>query len=154
MALDDEYYMRIALEEADKGGAEGNDAVGSVIVKDGSQVVLGRNLTSSTQDPTAHAETVCLRNAGASLGLLELAGCALYTTFEPCPMCCGAIMVGGITKVVIGAEPDPAVRRFGPYTMRAFLEWSEWANKIEVVTNVLSQECLQIRQKWQAARDA
>ena len=154
MPQDDEYYMRMALVEADRCGAEGNDAVGSVIVKDGSQTVLGRNLTTSTQDPTAHAETVCLRNAGATLGLAELAGCVLYTTFQPCPMCCGAIMVSGITRVVIGAGPDPALRRFGPYTMEAFLKWSEWENRIEVVTDVLAQECLQMRQKWQADRGA
>ena len=153
-APDDEYYMRIALEEADRGGAEGNDAIGSGVVKDGSLAALGRNLTSSTQDPTAHPETVCLRNAGATLGLADLTGGVLYTTFQPCPMCCVAIMVSGITKVVISAGPDPSLRRFGPYTMEAFLKWSEWENRIEVVADVLAQECLQLRQKWQADRGA
>ena len=154
MPQDHEYYMRMAIEEADKGGAEGNLAVGSVIVKDGSSVVLGRNLANSTQDPTAHAETVALRNAGPTLGLADLAGCSLYTTFQPCPMCCGAIMVSGITKVVIGAGPDPASRMFGPYTMEEFLKWSGWDDKIEVVADILAEECLQVRQKWQADRGA
>ena len=56
-----EHYMRIALEEAERGAAEGNAAVGSILVRAEKVVALGRNLVTSTSDPTAHAETVVLR---------------------------------------------------------------------------------------------
>ncbi len=148
MAQSHEYYMRLAIDEAEKGGREGNQAVGTVIVRDGSIAAAGRNLVSSNNDPTAHAETVALRMAGAELGQADLGGCVLYTTFQPCPMCCGAIMVSGIDRVVVGARPDPAVRQFGPYIMEAFVEWTGWSDRIEVLGGVLSQECFQVWQKW------
>ncbi len=77
--------MRLAIDEAARAGAEGNLAVGSVIIRDNTVVAAGRNLISSTHDPTAHAETVELREAGAALGQPDLSGCTLYTSFQPCP---------------------------------------------------------------------
>ncbi len=77
MPQDHEKFMRFAIEEAAKGGAEGNPAVGSVITRDGAVVARGRNLVTATHDPTAHAETVALREAGPSLGSDEMAGCTL-----------------------------------------------------------------------------
>ncbi len=149
---DHERFMRLALEEADRVGCQGNDAVGSIIVRGDLVLAVGGNLTSSTNDPTAHAETVALRNAGAAAGDTGLSGCALYTTFQPCPMCAGAIMVSGVSSVVIGARPDPALRRYGPYTLETFLDWTGWRDKIRVIGDVLPDECLEVRQKWQARR--
>ena len=91
-----EHYMRIALEEAERGAAEGNVAVGSILVSAEKVVTRGRNLVTSTSDPTAHAETVALRNAGEQLGHTDFSELTLYTTFEPCPMCCGAILASGV----------------------------------------------------------
>ena len=68
MAANHEHFMRMAIEEAAKGVAEGNSAVGSVVVRDGNIVAVGRNLVTSTNDPTIHAETVALREAGAAQG--------------------------------------------------------------------------------------
>src|SRR5581483_7842579 len=90
-----EPLMRAALAEAARGGAEGNVAVGSVVVRDGAVVARGRNLEAATGDPTAHAEVVAVREASRLLGRRDLSGHALYTTWEPCPMCCGAIMASG-----------------------------------------------------------
>ena len=150
MALNHERYMRLAIDEAAKSGAEGNLAVGSVIVQDDRIVAAGRNLASSTNDPTAHAETVALREAGAALGRRELSGCTLYTTFQPCPMCCGALMVSDISTLVMGGRPDPADNRYGVYTVEWLLEQAAWAGKMEVVTGVLVEECHGVRQKWEA----
>lgn len=152
MPQDREHFMRMALEEADKGGAEGNVAVGSVIVRDGKLVAGGRNLVASTLDPTAHAETVALRQAGAALGKVDLSGCALYTTFEPCPMCCGAIMASDISTLVMGARHNPAESRWGGYRVEKLLELAGWAARIEVVTGILTEECLQVRREWEARR--
>ena len=74
MPTDHERFMRLALEEAEKGKAEGNIAVGSVIVQDDTVVARGRNLVTTTFDPTAHVETVALRAAGAALRRVDVPG--------------------------------------------------------------------------------
>ena len=151
MPQEHERFMRMALEEAAKGGAEGNAAVGSVVVRSGSVVAGGRNLVTSANDPTAHAEIVALREAGAASGQLDFSGCTLYTTMQPCPMCCAAIMMSGISTLVIGGRPDPANIGWGEYTAEKFVEWTSWGDRIEIASpDVLPQECIQIREEWAA----
>ncbi len=148
MSVDHEHFMRLAIEEAAKGGAEGNSAVGSVIVRGGSIVAVGRNLVTSTNDPTAHAETVALREAGVSQGDSDMTGFTLYTTFQPCPMCSGALIVSGVDTVVMGARPNPGEGRYGPYSMEQLFEQA--GSKIEIVNGILARECLEVRQEWEA----
>lgn len=140
-----ERYMRIALEDAATGKSEGNVAVGSIIVKDGEVIARGRNLVATDKDPTAHAETVALRVAGKSTGDVEFPGATLYTTFEPCPMCCGAIMTSGIGTLVMGGRPAPGESRWGDYTVEGLIETTAQGANIEVVTGILTQECVDIR---------
>ena len=146
MPHDHEHYMRIALQEAARGKAEGNIAVGSIIVQGETVVARGRNLVRTTYDPTAHAETVALRAAGTALQHTKFAGCTLYTTFEPCPMCCGAILESGITTLVMGGRPAPGAGRWGDYTMERLIELAKRGGTIAVVTGILTQECADIRQ--------
>src|SRR5262245_52656569 len=102
--------MALALAEVRAAAAEGNLAVGSVIGR-------GHNLVRTSGDPTAHAETVALRDACRALGNLELPGSTCYTTMEPCPMCCWAIVVAGIERVVLGARHvDAGNTKAGDYT--------------------------------------
>lgn len=143
-------FMRLALEEAARSGAEGNIAVGSVIVDAATVVARGRNLVTSTSDPTAHAETVAVREAGRALGRVEFPGASLYTTWEPCPMCLGAIMAAGIATLVLGARHDPAVSRWGPYTVERLIELCGWADRLRVVTGILPAECVAVRREWEA----
>jgi len=138
--------MRLALEDAQRAADEGNVGVGSVIVRDGELIARGRNLVPTTGDPTAHAETVALREAAVVLGTHDMTGYALYTTFEPCPMCCGALMNANIATLVMGGRPSPEQARFGDYTMEALLEMSKWEDRMEVVTGVMFEECMGIRQ--------
>ena len=145
MPGDHEQFMRIALEEAARGKAEGNMAVGSLIVQGDRVVARGRNLVMSTLDPTAHAETVALREAGSALKRVEFVGCTLYTTFEPCPMCCGAILASGISTLVLGGRPHSAQRPWGEYTVERLIELARRGGTIQVVTGVLTQECADIR---------
>ena len=145
-AMDHEGFMRLALVEALRAADEGNVGVGSVIVRDGEVVARGRNLVPVTKDPTAHAETVALREAATALGTDDMEGCALYTTFEPCPMCCGALMNASIATLVMGGRPSPEQAKFGDYTMEGLLEMSGWDDRMEVVTGVLVDECMGIRQ--------
>ena len=144
--MDHERFMRVALEEAQRAANEGNVGVGSVVVRDGEVVARGRNLVPTTNDPTAHAETVALRNASEILGTDDMTGYSLYTTFEPCPMCCGALMNANISSVILGGRPDPDQTRWSGYTMERLLEMSDWTDKMEVVTDVLFAECMNIRQ--------
>lgn len=145
MATDHERFMRIALEEAAIGAAEGNAAVGSIIVDGDTVVARGRNLVASASDPTAHAETVALRNAGAGLKRTEFTGMTLYTTFEPCPMCCGAILASDIRTLVMGARHDPGQSRWGAYTVENLIDMTNTKSQLTVVTGILVQECADIR---------
>ena len=142
---DHEHYMRIALEEAEQGAAEGNVAVGSVLVGAERAVARGRNLVTSTSDPTAHAETVALRNAGEQLGHTDFSELTLYTTFEPCPMCCGAISASGVHTLVMGARHDLTQTNWGAYTVETLLELTNKEGQLTVITDILVQECADVR---------
>ena len=142
---DHEHYMRIALEEAERAVAEGNTAVGSILVRAERIVARGHNLVTSTSDPTAHSETVALRHACEQLGHTDFSKSILYTTFEPCPMCCGAIMASGVHTLVIGARHDLAQSRWGAYTVEKLLELTNRADQLIVITGVLPQACADVR---------
>ena len=104
--MNDEDYMRAALEQARQAGACDEVPVGAVVVLDGEIVGRGFNQPIGRHDPTAHAEIIALRDAATRLGNYRLPGCALYVTLEPCVMCSGAIMHARIARVVYGAR-DP-----------------------------------------------
>ena len=142
---DHEHYMRIALEEAELGAAEGNVAVGSILVNAGKVVARGRNLVTSTSDPTAHAETVALRNAGEQLGHTDFSKLTLYTTFEPCPMCCGAILASSVHTLVMGVRHDLTQSNWGAYTVETLLELTNKESQLTVITGILTRECADVR---------
>ena len=104
--MNDEDYMRAALEQARAAGAVDEVPVGAVVVCAGEIVGRGFNQPIGRHDPTAHAEIMALRDAATRLGNYRLPGCALYVTLEPCVMCSGAIMHARIARVVYGAR-DP-----------------------------------------------
>ena len=148
MPRDHEHYMRLAIEEAIKTGKAGNRAVGSVIVRDDRVVGQGSNCVVTAVDPTGHAETVALRDAAAKSGSLDFSDCTIYTTLEPCPMCCGAIAINGIPTIVIGAMHRAAERRWGDYTAAQLIELVDKGN--EIITGVLAEECDNVLYEWQA----
>lgn len=136
---DHEKYMRIAIDEARKSGSAGNRAVGAVIVCDDEIVGIGGNRRESALDPLGHAETTALRDAAAKSGTLDFSGCTLYSTLEPCPMCCGAIAVNGIERIVVGAMHNEGNRRWGDYTVNKVT--SMIGIGTEIITPVLADEC-------------
>ena len=101
--MSDEDYMRAAIELAREAGANEEVPVGAVVVLNGDIVGRGFNQPIGRRDPSAHAEIMALRDAGARLGNYRLPGCELYVTLEPCAMCAGAIMHSRIARVVYGA---------------------------------------------------
>lgn len=146
MTLDHEKFMRAALEEAEIARAEGNSAVGSVIVRDGEIIGRGRNLVYTENDITAHAETVALRVTGGELKLIDFHGCALYTTFEPCPMCCGAVLLSGVSTLVMGGRNDPASTTWTNYRVEEMIDTLGRSGEIEIVNGILVEECLAVRE--------
>ena len=140
-----ERLMQIAMEEARRGAVEGNAAVGSVVVRGENLIARGRNLVVTQSDPTAHAETVALRNAGAAMGHTDFSGFTLYTTFEPCPMCCGAILASGVSTLVLGARFADGSSQWGDYAVEMLLEMTGRGGRLRVVTGVLPEQCLDLR---------
>mgnify|MGYP000932360212 CR=1 FL=1 len=95
--------MQHALEEARKAATRGEVPVGAVIVKDGVVIAAAGNRTLEQRDPTAHAEILAIRSACETIGSERLAGCDLYVTLEPCPMCATAISFARIRRLYFGA---------------------------------------------------
>ncbi|MGL4712585.1 MAG: tRNA adenosine(34) deaminase TadA, partial [Shewanella sp.] len=88
----DKHWMQVAMLMAEKAEAEGEVPVGAVLVKDGQQIATGYNLSISQHDPSAHAEILCLRQAGCLVENYRLLDATLYVTLEPCAMCAGAMV--------------------------------------------------------------
>jgi tRNA(Arg) A34 adenosine deaminase TadA len=106
-----EKFMSMAIDLAKKGmDNEEGGPFGCVIVKNGEVIGLGNNKVTGTNDPTAHAEVVAIRDACANLKDFQLTDCTIYTTCEPCPMCLGAIYWARPKQVFFGALKEDAAK--------------------------------------------
>ncbi len=101
-----EYWMGLALREAETALRRKEVPVGAIIVYNNAIIGKGSNQTEMLQDPTAHAEMVALTAAASHLGRKWLEGCTMYVTLEPCPMCAGAMVLARLPLLVFGAY-DP-----------------------------------------------
>jgi tRNA(Arg) A34 adenosine deaminase TadA len=106
--MTDEQYMRLAIEKAKEGVEQGNTPFGSCVVRNGKVICTAHNQVWNMTDITAHAEVTALRRACKVLGTVDLSGCTLYSTCEPCPMCFSAIHWSRISKIVYGARIEDA----------------------------------------------
>ncbi|RZS56409.1 tRNA(adenine34) deaminase [Microcella putealis] len=105
----DRLAMREALAEAHAALATGDVPVGAVVIDASGRIQgRGRNEREATNDPTAHAEVVALREAATAIGDWQLTGCTLVVTLEPCVLCAGAILAARVPRVVFGAFDDKA----------------------------------------------
>jgi tRNA(adenine34) deaminase len=102
----DEYFMRLALREAERALEHDDVPIGAVVVHEGEVIAAARNERELRGDPTAHAEVLALREASSHLGTWRLLDTILYVTLEPCAMCAGAIVLGRVPRVVYAAD-DP-----------------------------------------------
>ena len=142
-----EAFMGAALEVARRAGAAGNMPVGAVIVRDGQILSEGPNSANSETDPTAHAEVMAIRRAAKILGRLDLTGCSLYSTFEPCPMCCWAILISGIGQLVVGGRHADFHRpEMGTYCVEKLLEMT--GRPLQFVAGVRARECTEPFRAW------
>ena len=146
---DDEYFMRLALREAERAREHGDVPIGAVVVRAGEVIAVGRNERELRQDPTAHAEILALREAARALGSWRVLEAALYVTLEPCAMCAGAIVLARVPRVAYGAS-DPKAGAAG--SVLDVLAEPRLNHRPEVQGGLLEQECGELLSKFFASR--
>jgi tRNA(adenine34) deaminase len=137
--FDDEHALRLAMAEAQAAEAAGEVPVGALVLSpEGAVLGRGNNQVLRAHDPTAHAEIVALRQAGAALANYRLPGCTLVCTLEPCAMCAGAILHARIARLVYAA-PDPKAGACG--SVLSVIDHPALNHRVEVVSGILAAEC-------------
>jgi len=134
----DEYFMRLALREAQRALDHDDVPIGAVVVHDGEVIGTGRNERELRADPTAHAEVIALREASRTLRSWRLLDSILYVTLEPCAMCAGAIVLARVPRVVYGAA-DPKAGAAG--SVLDILAEPRLNHRPEVAGGLLAQDC-------------
>ena len=154
MEKNPEAFMREAIKlsrenmHIHKGGP-----FGAVVVKDGKVVGRGANRVTSTNDPTAHAEVVAIREACAALNNFSLAGCEIFSSCEPCPMCLSAIYWARIDKIYYAnTQKDAARIDFDDTFLYEQIALPAQARAIPIVS-ILRNEALPVFEEWAAKED-
>jgi tRNA(adenine34) deaminase len=145
----DEYFMRLALREAERVLEHEDVPIGAVIVREGEVIAAAGNERELRDDPTAHAEVLALREAAGRLGTWRLLDCVLYVTLEPCAMCAGAVVLGRVPRLVYGA-PDPKAGAAG--SVLDVLGEPRLNHRPEVAGGLLATESAALLQEFFARR--
>jgi tRNA(adenine34) deaminase len=148
-AANDELGMEEALRAAQRALAAGEVPVGAVVVSQGRVVGRGWNRNIADFDPTAHAEIVALREAGATIGNHRLADCDLFVTIEPCAMCAGAMVHARIKRLIYGAD-DP--KAGAVQSVMRVLNHPQLNHQVEVHGGVLAGRCAEVLQEFFRSR--
>ncbi len=138
--------MRKAIEAAEMARGFDEIPIGACLIdKEGEILAVAGNRTITKNDPTAHAEILVLREAGAKIGNYRLTETVLYTTIEPCAMCAGALVNARIKRLVFGAHDE----RFGAVeSVFRLCDTSSLNHKIEITSGVLADECRRLMQDF------
>jgi tRNA(adenine34) deaminase len=145
----DELWMEEALRAAQRALEAGEVPVGAVVVCNETIVGRGWNRNITDNDPTAHAEIVALREAGATIGNHRLAECDLFATIEPCPMCAGALVHARIRRLVYGADDSKAG---AVHSVMQLLNHPQLNHKVEVRNGVLAGRSAELLQTFFKSR--
>jgi tRNA(adenine34) deaminase len=148
---DDELCMQEALRAAQRALEAGEVPVGAVVVQGGKIVGRGSNRNIADSDPSAHAEVIALREAGALIGNHRLGDCELFVTIEPCAMCAGALVHARIRRLVYGAE-DP--KAGAVHSVMHVVNHPNLNHRMEVRSGVLAGRCAELLQEFFRARRA
>jgi tRNA(adenine34) deaminase len=138
---DDDRWMARAIEEARAAGGARGGARRAGVVRDCELLAASGNRTLRDQDPTAHAESIVIREAAAKLGSWRLERCVLYVTLEPCAMCAGAVVLARVPRVVFGAWDDKAGMAG---SVGDLLRHPRLNHRPEVLAGVRGAECAEI----------
>ena len=141
--------MERALAEAAAAQAAGEVPVGCVIVKAGELIATGQNKNLRENDPSAHAEIVALRAAGAKLGNHRLEGCEIYVIIEPCAMCAGAMVYARLERLIYGAV-DP--KAGAVHSVMNVLNHPRLNHQMEITGGVLGDQCSQVLREFFRAK--
>jgi tRNA(adenine34) deaminase len=147
----DELFMEEALRAAQQALESGEVPVGAVIVCDGRIIARGCNRNLTSNDPTAHAEIVALREAGAVVGNHRLGDCELFATIEPCAMCAGALVHARVKRLVYGADDSKAG---AVHSVMQVLNHPQLNHGMEVKGGVLAGRCAELVQSFFRQRRA
>ncbi|HYU67425.1 MAG TPA: tRNA adenosine(34) deaminase TadA [Jatrophihabitantaceae bacterium] len=140
--MNDDLAMVAALDVARSALAAGEVPIGAVVLdRSGAVIASAHNEREALRDPTAHAEVVALRRAGAALGAWQLSGCTLVVTVEPCTMCAGALVLARVARLVFGAW-DPKAGAVG--SLWDVVRDRRLNHRPEVVAGVRESECAQL----------
>jgi tRNA(adenine34) deaminase len=145
----DDYFMRLALREAERALEHEDVPIGAVVVRGGEVVAAGHNERELRQDPTAHAEVIALREAARLAGTWRVLDTVLYVTLEPCAMCAGAIVLARVPRVVYGAS-DPKAGACG--SVLDVLGEPRLNHRSEVDGGLLAEECGEMLSEFFASR--
>ena len=147
----DEWFMRLALREAERALEHDDVPIGAVVVQGGEVIGAGRNERELRSDPTAHAEILALREAAARLGSWRVLDSVLYVTLEPCAMCAGAIVLARVPRVVFGTT-DPKAGAVG--SVMNVLDQPRLNHRPAVAGGLLADECGEVlRAFFRSRRD-
>lgn len=135
---EDETYMRLAIQEAQKAAALGEVPIGAIIVYEGNIIAAAHNLRETTQNAVTHAELLAIQEACQQIGSWRLEETTLYVTLEPCAMCAGAILQSRIPRVVYGARDPKGGCVHSLYTL---LSDDRFNHRCDVTEGVLQDEC-------------
>jgi len=145
MTSKDEFFMRLALNEAETAFSENEVPVGAVLVLDGKVIASAHNRKESENDPTAHAELIVLRKGAAEIDNWRLTDLTLYVTKEPCVMCAGALVNARLTRLVYGCKDS----RYGAVASQYQIASDGKLNhKVDVLSGILEDECSDILKKF------
>ena len=145
----DELWMEEALRCAQRALETDEVPVGAIVVCDGKIVGRGWNRNITDSDPTAHAEIVALREAGATVGNHRLGGCELFVTIEPCPMCSGAMVHARIKRLVYGSD-DP--KAGAVHSVMQVVNHPQLNHKLELRSGVLAGRSAELLQTFFKSR--
>jgi tRNA(adenine34) deaminase len=133
----DDYFMRMALREAEKAYEADEVPIGAVIVHENRIIGRGYNQTERLQDPTAHAEMIAITAAATHLGSRRILDCTMYVTLEPCSMCAGAIVLARVPRLVF-ATTDPKAGACG--TLYNIAHDERLNHRCQITSGVLQEE--------------
>ncbi len=136
LIMDDVYFMKQALVEAQKALEKGEVPIGCIIAYNNQIIARGHNLTEQLIDVTAHAEMQAITSASNYMGGKYLKDCTIYVTLEPCVMCAGALGWSQVSKIVYGAKDEKrGYSFFAPHALHP---------KTEVISGIMEKECAEI----------
>ena len=148
-AQEDARYVDLALVEARRAADAGEVPIGAVVVLDGMVIARAHNAPITLRDPTAHAEVLALRAAARETGNYRLERASVYTTVEPCLMCCGALVHARVARLVYGAADPKAGAAASLYRI---LDDGRLTHRVEVTAGVRAEECAALLTEFFRAR--